>query len=243
VDGKSSDRTMEIVRSYSKRIETVLSERDDGIYDAMNKGIRLASGDLIAILNADDEYADQHVISKLASRLGDPTIDAVYGDLIYVDRHHPNRVTRKWVAGPYREGAFSRGWVPPHPTFVCRKAVYERLGSFDTRLQVAADFELMLRFMAINHIRVAYLNEVLVKMRTGGRASQISGMIQGNREILHAFKTHGLPFPWALGLCRPVSRIQQIIQGRRVTRAPLEIVEVSPGKAGSTLEPLAKTGV
>jgi glycosyltransferase involved in cell wall biosynthesis len=218
VDGRSKDRTMEIIKAYRHKIEFVISEGDDGIYDAMNKGLRMASGDVVAFLNSDDEYLDRTVVGKVASTIEKQGLEAIYGDLVYVARHNPQRITRRWTAGLYRPGAFARGWIPPHPTFFCRREVYEKYGGFNTQFRIAGDFELMLRFIKCHKIRVGYIPEVLAKMRNGGRANTFPGMLRGQQEIRQAFKINGLPYPLKIAVCRPASRIQQIILGHRRQR-------------------------
>lgn len=235
VDGRSRDRTMEIVRAYRRDIELVISEEDDGIYDAMNKGLRMATGDVVGFLNSDDEYVDRRVLGKVTSRIEGEGLDAVYGDLVYVARHNRQRITRRWTAGEYRPGGFARGWVPPHPTFFCRRATYEKYGGFNPQFRIAGDFELMLRFIRCHQIRLGYIPEVLAKMRTGGRANTLAGMLRGQQEIRQAFKVNGLPYPLQIAVCRPLSRVPQIIRGhcaadpsaKKVVGVPSKVEEVA----------------
>ena len=215
VDGRSRDRTMEIIKAYRRHIEFVISESDDGIYDAMNKGLGLATGDVVAFLNSDDEYLDKSVVGKVASAIERQGLDAAYGDLVYVARHNPQRITRRWEAGLYRPGGFARGWIPPHPTFFCRRETYQKYGGFNTQFRIAGDFELMLRFIKCHKIRVGYIPEVLATMRSGGKANTLPGMLRGQQEIRKAFKINGLPYPLKIAVRRPVSRIQQIVLGHR----------------------------
>ena len=146
----------------------LISERDQGIYDALNKGIKHATGDVVGFLHADDVFENSEVLSKVAVAFEDPAIDAVYGDLVYVRHDDIGQVIRYWRSGLYDDAALSRGWMPPHPTFYVRRSVYERLGGFDTRYRIAADYDTVLRFLAIGKIRAAYIPEVLVRMRAGG---------------------------------------------------------------------------
>lgn len=168
IDGASRDATMSILEPYRPRLGKLISEPDNGIYDALNKGIRYASGDVVGFLHADDLFEDAGVLAKVAAAFEDPDIDAVYGDLVYVRHEQVGQVVRYWRAGHYDQAALSRGWMPPHPTFYVRRAVYERLGGFDERYRIAADYDSILRFLAGGRIRVAYLPEVLVRMRVGG---------------------------------------------------------------------------
>jgi glycosyltransferase involved in cell wall biosynthesis len=192
VDGGSTDGTVEIARKYNGRIKKFISERDDGIYDAMNKGLHLAQGDIVAFLNADDVYASRSVISDVVAALHADHADGVYGDLVYVGGKNDGRITRYWRAGEYRPGAFRSGWVPPHPTFFCRRALYQEFGGFNPSYRIAGDFELMLRLIEKHQIRVRYLPTAFVRMRAGGRANTLRGIIQGNREIIHAFHENGV---------------------------------------------------
>jgi len=212
VDGGSTDGTQAVVAKYRGRIAKCISEPDEGIYDAMNKGLRLAEGEFVAFLNADDMYTDDHVISDVvaAAEAGDD--DAVYGDLLYVRRDDPGKVVRYWKAGEYLPGAFRLGWVPPHPTFFCRRSLFERFGVFDADYRVAGDFELMLRFLEKHCIRVGYIPRPLVRMRVGGRANTVRGVLRGNREILCAFAANGLrPAPgffWR----KPLVKVGQLLR-------------------------------
>ena len=158
VDGKSKDNTLEIVNKYSGRVNNLVSERDKGLYDALNKGIRMATGEVVGMLHSDDMYADGRVLSKVAAMFEiDPLLEGVYADLVFVDRNNTSKVLRTWKAGEYEEGSFIKGWMPPHPTFFVRKSVYDRLGGFNTSLKLSADYELMLRFIHKNGIKIAYL--------------------------------------------------------------------------------------
>ena len=148
IDGASEDQTAEIVRQQGARVARFICEPDCGMYEAMNKGIALATGAVVGILNADDVYAKPEVLSRVASLFAAPEIDACYGDLVYVDRRQPSREVRYWRAGPYCRAAFGRGWYPPHPTFFVRRTAYESFGGFDRSFPLAADVELMLRLLA-----------------------------------------------------------------------------------------------
>lgn len=210
VDGCSTDGTLDVVGKYRAHIATFISEPDRGIYDAMNKGIALARGEVIGILNADDFYADADVISRVAELFGDPSVDACYGDLVYVDAADTSRVVRSWRSSPCTERSFYHGWMPPHPTFFVRHTVYEKFGTFNTGLGSAADYELMLRFLLKNRVRARYLPGVMVKMRTGGVSNaSLQNRIRANRMDRLAWEVNGLrPLPWTL-LMKPLSKIRQ----------------------------------
>jgi len=211
IDGGSTDGTQEVVGRYNGRIKKFISEPDRGIYDAMNKGLRLVAGDVVAFLNADDVYASPNVIGDVVSAMHKERTDGVYGDLVYVGRHDPNRIVRYWQAGAYRPRAFYEGWVPPHPTFFCRTSIYRELGGFDPAYRIAGDFELMLRFIEKNGIHVQYVPKPLVRMRAGGRANRVRGIIQGNREIIHAFHSNGMECSSRFFCTRLARRLQQLL--------------------------------
>ena len=212
VDGKSTDGTLELLKEYGSQITCLISESDNGIYDAMNKGIRSTSGDVIGILNADDYYADSRVLEKIAGVFEDKRIDSCYGDLDYVHRQNTSRIVRRWRAGEFQKIRFYYGWMPPHPTFFVRRWVYERFGNFNLKLGSAADYELMLRFLLKNNITSVYIPEALVKMRVGGRSNaSIKNRLIANRHDRIAWKINGLkPYPWTLTL-KPLRKIGQYL--------------------------------
>lgn len=168
VDGASTDGTLDVIRRYAGGLAHVISEPDHGIYDALNKGLRLATGEVVGFLHADDRYADDRVLSRIAAAFTDPTVEAVYGDLVYVSQADTGRVIRYWRAGEYRPARLHWGWMPPHPTLYLRRNLYERYGNFDLRYRIAADYDLMLRVLSRINGQVVYLPEVLVRMRLGG---------------------------------------------------------------------------
>jgi glycosyltransferase involved in cell wall biosynthesis len=193
VDGGSTDRTAEIVSAEGGRVATFVSEPDRGIYDAMNKGIGLATGDVIGFINADDFYASEGVLAKVAEMFRHPGVDACYGDLCYVKVFNTQSVVRYWRSSEFRPGLFASGWCPPHPTFFVRRKIYERFGRFDLGYRIAADVELMMRFLEVHCVRARYLPEVLVKMRMGGTTNKsFKNIAKQNGEILRAVKKHGL---------------------------------------------------
>lgn len=212
VDGGSTDGTLDILDRYRGRIAKCISERDDGIYHAMNKGVELAEGDIVGFLNADDVYTSPTVISDVVEAMRADSSDGVYGDLVYVRRRDASRVVRYWQAGEYRPRAFYSGWVPPHPTFFCRTALYREFGAFDPDYQIAGDFELMLRFIEKYRINVRYVPRPFVRMRTGGRANTLNGIIQGNREIVHAFRSNGLKFSLRFFCTKPFLKAHQFVK-------------------------------
>jgi glycosyltransferase involved in cell wall biosynthesis len=211
IDNQSTDGTMDIVRGYSDHIDTFISEPDQGVYDAMNKGIKLASGDIIATLNSDDVYADATIARQMVEFMESQNLDTAYGDLVYIDKNNPEKIARFWQAGEYKKGAFYHGWVPPHPTLFCRKQIFEKYGYFNAEYQIAADFELMLRLMEKHNIKVGYLRKITVRMRTGGRTNSLKGFFRGNYEIIHSFKANGLKFSPVFFLRKPTLKISQLL--------------------------------
>lgn len=196
VDGKSQDNTMEIVRSYEPQFGgrmRYISERDKGIYDAMNKGIAMATGDVVGILNSDDFYTSYDVLEQVAKAMEDASIDAVYGDVHYVNDEHMDKCVRYYTSRPFHRAWMRFGFMPAHPTFYCRRSVYEHYGTFDLTYKVAADFENLLRLIFVHRIRTRYIAKDFVTMRTGGASS--SGL-RSHRQIMHdhlqALKQNGV---------------------------------------------------
>ncbi len=193
IDGKSTDGTLDCLKEYSSVIARIVSEPDRGIYDAMNKGLSLATGDVIGLINADDFYASPDVLAKMADVFSDQNADACYGDLCYVKQDDIHSIVRYWRSCEFVPGAFQAGWCPPHPTFFVRRKIYLRYGLFNLEYPLAADAELMMRLLAVHRIRVKYLPELLVKMRLGGATNRsMSNIIKQNIEILRAQRRHGL---------------------------------------------------
>ena len=189
IDGASTDGTLEIIQSYAGRIAHLVSEPDRGIYDALNKGILLSSGEVVGFLHADDQYADDKVLSRIAAAFADPGVDACYGDLLYVSQIEPHSVIRHWRAGPYNPCQLAKGWMPPHPTFYARRSVYQRLGSFDISYKIAADYDCLLRFLGEGSINCAYIPDVLVHMRVGGASNRsLHNILQKSREDYRALR-------------------------------------------------------
>ena len=211
VDGKSSDNTLEVVEKYRARISKIVSEKDDGIYHALNKGIALATGDVVGIIHSDDFYVHDKVLSKVAAEF-EKGVDSVYADLQYVNRDNTDKIVRHWKSGKYRDGIFLSGWMPPHPTFFIRKERYNKYGSFNTVLRSAADYELMLRMLHKHKISTAYIPEVIVKMRVGGKSNaSLMNRINANREDRLAWKLNDLE-PGLLTLTfKPLSKIRQFL--------------------------------
>jgi glycosyltransferase involved in cell wall biosynthesis len=222
VDGASTDGTLEVVRAVGGDSLQVVSEPDRGVYDAMNKGIARARGDVVGILNSDDYYAAPDVLSSVRGAFADPTIGACYGDIVYVASGDTGRTVRYWKAGAFDRRRFLWGWMPPHPTFFVRRSVYEKHGSFNLDLGSAADYEIMLRMLLKNAVPTAYIPRVLVKMRTGGVSNaSIRNRLAANRMDRRAWKVNGLrPYPWTLWV-KPLRKLGQWV-AREPAAAPGE---------------------
>ena len=192
IDGGSTDRTLAAVATVGAHVAKIISEPDNGIYDAMNKGIALATGDIVGFINADDFYPSPDVLSTVASAFESSGADCCYGDLCYVQQEDVSKIVRFWRSSPFASGKFSRGWCPPHPTFFVRREVYTRLGGFDLSFNIAADFELMMRYLEGAHITSRYIPQVLVKMRLGGTTNRsFINIFKQNMEIRRALSSIG----------------------------------------------------
>jgi glycosyltransferase len=213
IDGLSTDETLDIVNEYSNVKTRVVSEEDRGIFDAMNKGIQLATGEIIGILNSDDVYIDGKVLQDVVDVFKDETVDACYADLQYVDKANLNKPVRHWKSGKFNKSSFLYGWMPPHPTLFLRRHVYEKVGYFNLAFRISADYEFMLRVFVRHDYNIRYLPRVTVKMRTGGNSgASLSRRIDGNREDRLAWKVNNLkPYFFTLYL-KPFRKIFQFIK-------------------------------
>lgn len=212
VDGKSTDGTVEIIQSYGTKIARFISEPDKGLYDAMNKGIGLATGEVIGLLNADDFYRHNRVIEHMVSTFERTGSDAVYGDMLYVDRANPQQLKRYWRSGWYSTNAFLWGWMPGHLSFFAKRWLYEQYGPFRLDMKSAADYELMLRFIHKNKAKIAYMDEVTIVMRAGGISnSSLQNRLRANREDRLAWELNGLkPYFFTLWL-KPLRKLKQYV--------------------------------
>jgi glycosyltransferase involved in cell wall biosynthesis len=212
VDGLSKDNTLEIVNRYKDKVAKVISEKDTGLYDALNKGIAHATGDVIGIIHSDDFYTSGTVIEKVVRTFESTGADGVYADLYYVDKDNTEKIKRKWHSGKYKEGAFLNGWMPPHPTFFLKKAMYDKYGKYDTSFRSAGDYELMLRMIHKHRIKLAYLNEYIVKMRTGGVSNvSMKNRIDANLDDRRAWEINGLKPRFYTLTIKPLRKIFQFL--------------------------------
>ena len=210
VDAGSTDDTMKILEGYRDSVTTLISEPDEGIYDGMNKGIRLATGDVVGILNADDRYADELVLRDVLDTFSDSDTDACYGNLLYVDDN--DEVVRYWKSGSHSAAKWYWGWMPPHPTFFVRRGIYEEHGVFDLGFPIAADYELMLRLLFKERIRVKYLDRVLVRMAVGGASNgSISNIFKANQEVARAWRRNDLSGGFLVPFLKPASKVFQFV--------------------------------
>lgn len=213
IDGLSNDNTLEIINKYKNEISIVISEKDNGLYDAINKGIDIATGDIIANLNSDDFYIDKNVITDVVAKMVEEKTDTLYTDLYYVEADNTDKVTRYWKSGEYKKGNFYKGWMPPHPTFFVKKDIYNKYGVFNLKLKSAADYEIMLRFIHKYECTVSYLNRVTVRMRVGGVSnSSLANRIKANREDKLAWKINGLKPKKFTFILKPLSKIGQFLK-------------------------------
>lgn len=191
IDGESTDKTVNILQSYEGRISKFISEKDTGIYDAMNKGISLASGDVVGILNSDDFYIDEFVIEKVVKEF-EKKIDCLYADLVYVRSKNLSKVVRYYDSSHFSPLRFAYGWMPAHPTFFVKKDIYNKHGVFRTDLKIAADFDLMVRFLYTHNLVCSYMKEPIIKMRVGGVSTSFSSIWINNIEALRVCKDNGI---------------------------------------------------
>jgi glycosyltransferase involved in cell wall biosynthesis len=208
IDGGSTDDTCKIINDYRENIDVFMSEPDNGIYDAMNKGIALATGDVIGIINADDFLADEDVLYNIAKEFAEKDIRILYGDLDYIDRG--DKLIRKWRSGKYSRGMFNWGWMPPHPTFYCKRSLFDQLGVYKLDYGSAGDYELMLRFIHSNDINAYYLNKVLVKMVVGGVSNKsLRNRVSAMYFDLKAMRNNDILLPVVTLLFKPLRKITQ----------------------------------
>jgi len=213
IDGKSSDGTLSIIKQQMQQIDEFISESDVGIYDAMNKGIALCTGDVIGLLNSDDMYTDENVLKDIMECFNaDPDLDILYGNLVYVKTGNTNEIVRKWYSKPYYNNFFEDGNVPPHPALFLRSRVYKKAGVFDLQYKLAADYEYMFRIFKKYNFKSKYINRLTVKMRLGGATNKsFKNILDGNKEILKAWKNNGLKAPIKLMFFRIIKRLVQFV--------------------------------
>lgn len=213
IDGQSSDNTLSIVKDYQKKFSYIklVSEKDYGIYDALNKGIRLAKGQIIGFVHSDDMLANNHIISDLVNQLQKAQLDGIYGDLQYVDKINIHKVIRLWKSCEFMPGLLEKGWMPPHPTLFLKKEIYEKFGVFDLKYKIAADYDFMLRVLKDNSLKFGYLPKVITNMRTGGASNRnFKNIIQKTKEDYKAIRSNQIGSIFSI-LRKNTSKIKQFI--------------------------------
>ena len=212
IDGASSDNTRDIVAVYQNKINIkFISEPDKGIYDAMNKGVKLATGDIVGILNSDDFYENNYVLKMVSGAFGDEKVDAVYGDINYFSED-VNKVSRYWHSGEYKENKLDSGWIMPHPSLFLRKSVYEKCSYFNLNFKIAADYEFMLRILKIYKIHTRYIPSVFVRMYDGGTSgSSLKQRMRGWQELRNSWEINHLKVPLFFTTRRVLSKVSQFL--------------------------------
>jgi len=208
IDGVSTDSTLQIINHYAQNIKTIISEPDKGMYDALNKGIRLATGNVIGILNADDYFASDDILANVATAFMDSNTDILYGNLDFVDQNET--IIRKWRTRAYKRRDFDWGWMPAHPTFYCRKSLFNSLGFYSLEYGTAADYELMLRFMHKTKVNAYFLNKVMVRMQCGGMSNKSPiNRIKAWKFDLKAMRNNGIKLPLISLIMKPLRKFWQ----------------------------------
>lgn len=211
IDGCSKDDTLAIIKKTSTRNASIFSERDNGIYDAMNKGIQKCQGEIIFILNSDDILFDDQVVEKVVNQFNlNPNLEIAYGDIYISDENNIRLYTRNWKVSPYDpKKGFRSGWHPPHPGFIVRKNVYQKYGGFNTNFKIAADFELMFRLIEIEKLNSTILNFRVAVLREGGASNSIKGIFNGMKDIRQSFHIHGIKIPLCYFIKRYYFKLNQ----------------------------------
>lgn len=213
VDGASSDNTLNIVHEYQDKISTIISEKDSGIYHAFNKGIEIASGDIVGFLNSDDCFANEHVIEEIVLHFKKTNCDVVYGDLIY-QKEEQN--IRHWKSNHFKEKSLKYGWMPPHPTLYCKKHIYHKFGAFDQRFKISADYDFILRIFSSKEIKPEYLGKVMIHMNLGGISNgTLKGLLNKYKEDCIALRKNGIKLMLPTLAVKNIRKIYQYYRGRK----------------------------
>lgn len=212
IDGASKDNTLDIIKAHSSKVSTIISEPDKGIYDALNKGINAATGDIIGFLHSDDLFAYPDAVTDIVNTFSKHNSDAIYADLQYVNKDNIDSVVRYWKSGDYHISKMKKGWMPPHPTFYMKRSCYEQFGLFDLSFKIAADYDSLLRYLYLNKVSMSYLPEVTIKMRVGGASNRdLNNIILKTKEDIRALKNSKVPWVSALAI-KNVSKIPQFLK-------------------------------
>ncbi len=210
IDGKSTDNTIAIIKKFDQHISHWISETDRGMYDAINKGMEMASGEIIGILNSDDVFASNDVIQTIVDTFIEKQVDSIYGNLEYVDALDTNKIYRIWKGKPYQRSLFRTGWMPAHPTFYFKKALFQKHGGYENHFYSAADYELMARYLYKHKASSYYIPKLIVKMRRGGQSnSSLRTRFRANRRDYLAMKINNIPFAFFVSILKPLSKLHQ----------------------------------
>ena len=211
IDGGSNDNTLDVIQHKCSRVSKVISEPDEGIYDALNKGILASTGDIVGFLHSDDLFAYRDAVKDIVEQLKNSNCDAIYADLQYVSKGNIDNVVRLWKSGVYKKNKLKYGWMPPHPTFYMKRDLYKSFGLFDLSFKIAADYDSLLRYLSSQNVTTTYLPKVVIKMRVGGVSNRsLKNIIQKTREDIRALNNNGLCWPKALFM-KNISKIPQFI--------------------------------
>jgi len=217
-DGGSVDGTLDVIRRSEASVPHFVSEPDSGIYDAINKGISRASGEIIGLMHSDDFFAHDKVLERIVEAFSNPAVDGVYGDLDYVSAVNTKKTVRRWRSGIYSRDRLRRGWMPPHPTLYLRREVFDLWGLYDTSMSISADYEAMLRYLVKGNIRLAYIPEVLVKMRVGGESNRsLSRVLQKSQEDYTALRRYGVGGIGTL-MAKNFSKLEQFLPRKGIPK-------------------------
>lgn len=212
IDGGSQDKTLEIVKA-SPSVTKYISEPDHGIYDALNKGIKKASGDIIGFLHSDDMLNSKDIVKKIMEEFNsDKNINGIYGNLLFVDSKNTNKIERFWQSAKFKRYKIKNGWMPPHPTLFLKKEVYQKFGQFDISFKIAGDYDFMLRVMNDKKINLSYIPEVITKMRMGGISTgRVSNILTKSKEDMRALKNNGIHFPFSVLAIKNLRKLPQLL--------------------------------
>ncbi|MEP7165494.1 MAG: glycosyltransferase family 2 protein [Ferruginibacter sp.] len=213
IDGKSTDNTLDIIKKYKSHIAKNISETDRGIYDAINKGMAMATGDIIGNLNSDDILVDDDVIESIVKAFEENNVETVYGDLEYVSASDTNKIMRIWKGKSYKRSRFRYGWMPAHPTFYIKRSLVENYGFYQNHYYTAADYEFMARYLYKNKVSSFYLPKLIVKMRMGGQSNKnMHHRFRANRRDFLAMKKNDIPFAFFVSILKPLIKLNQFFK-------------------------------
>lgn len=218
VDGASKDASLTIINQYRGRISTILSEPDRGMYEAINKGLRLATGDIVGLMHSDDFFYERNTVSQLVAQLEGQHADILYGNGIFVDAADTTRVVRNWISGNYNKRSMRNGWLPLHPTCYIRRGCLAKMGLYDESFKIAADSDFLLRYLYEGNFRITYFPRYVVRMLMGGLSTDPKKMVEKWNEDMRLYRKHGFNPYWAL-VCKIASKVPQFIAAKFMKRA------------------------